>query len=199
MTTASRGTVLVGNAVLAASEKLAADLAAVDGDVTQLAGRAYDGEFCCDWTGNPAVDGEATQLHLSFGFATQVVVLDEETGAVSHVVAAHDVGRAINPTACEGQIQGAVHMGLGYAISEQLPLADGAPATTSVRKLGVLRAAATPEIDVILVEQPDRHGPYGARGIGEIGLVPTAPAVAAARQAFDGRRRTRLPLEPVKR
>ena len=100
--------------------------------------------------------------------------------------------------ACEGQIEGAVHMGLGYATSEQLVLVDAVPASTSVRKLGVLRASATPEIEVILVEQPDRHGPHGARGIGEIGLVPTAPAVAAARFAFDGKRRCSLPLEPIR-
>jgi aldehyde oxidoreductase len=194
MTTASRGTVLVGNALIAAGKKLKADLDGTRGDLTLLVGRTYEGEFCCDWTGQPGTDDGATVLHLSFGFATQVVILDEETGRVTTVCAAHDVGKAINPMACEGQIEGAVHMGLGYALSEKLELAGGVPVSTSLRRLGVLRAPAMPVVEVILVEQPDPHGPYGARGLGEIGLVPTAPAVAAAFYAFDGRRRTALPL-----
>ncbi len=194
MTTSSRATVLVGHAVVDAGTKLRVDLDEAKGDQTTLVGRTYDGEFCCDWTGQPGTDDAGTPLHLSFGFATQVVILDEHTGKVTKVCAAHDVGKAINPMACEGQIEGAVHMGLGYALSEQLELSGGVPVSTSLRKLGVLRAPAMPVVEVILVEQAEPNGPYGARGIGEIGLVPTAPAVAAAYYAFDGRRRTALPL-----
>jgi xanthine dehydrogenase molybdenum-binding subunit len=110
------------------------------------------------------------------------------------VVAAHDVGRAINPLGCAQQIEGAVHMGLGYALSEELPCTEGRPDSTLLRDLGILKAADMPEVEVILVEVPDPVGGYGAKGVGEIGLVPTAAAVAGALAAFDGVHRTSLPM-----
>ena len=105
------------------------------------------------------------------------------------MIAAHDVGRAINPQQCEAQIEGAVHMGLGYALTEELPCKDGMPVTFKLREIGVLRAQHMPEVEVILVEEPEPEGPFGAKGVGEIGLVPTAGAVAGALDAFDGVRR----------
>ena len=194
MTTASRASVLVGNAILDAAGKLRAELDGAGGDLASLAGRRYHGEWLCDWTVKPGAPGEDPVTHLSFGYATQVVILDEKTGKIRKIVAAHDVGRALNRTACEGQIEGSIHMGLGYALSEELALEGGRPLHTSLRKLGVLRARQTPAIEVILIEEPDPIGPHGARGVGEIGLVPTAPAVAAALYRFDGRRRTALPM-----
>jgi xanthine dehydrogenase molybdenum-binding subunit len=162
-----------------------------------MVGKRYRGEFLCDWTVKPgkslASEDDNPITHLSFGFATQVAILDD-AGKVAKVVAAHDVGRAINPTLCEGQIEGSVHMGLGYALSEELQLEGGWPVNATMRKIGVLRAHETPEIEVILVEEPEPMGPFGARGVGEIGLVPTAPAVAAALYKFDGRRRMVLPM-----
>jgi xanthine dehydrogenase molybdenum-binding subunit len=113
---------------------------------------------------------------------------------VDRVVAAHDVGRAVNPALCAGQIQGSIHMGLGYALTEALECRDGMPVTFKLRDLGVLRARDMPEVEVILVEDPEPEGPFGAKGVGEIGLVPTAPAVAGALAAFDGVRRYRLPM-----
>ena len=95
----------------------------------------------------------------------------------------------------EGQIEGGVHMGLGYALSEELPMTDGFLVSDKMRKLGILRAHETPEIVVKGVEVKDPVGPYGAKGIGEIGLVPTAAAVANAFCDFDGIRRTKLPLK----
>ena len=100
-----------------------------------------------------------------------------------HLVAAHDAGRVINPALFRGQITGSVHMGLGYALSEELPCADGMPVSFSRYQLGLLRAKDMPEIEVILVEVPDDVGGYGSKGVGEIGLVPTAGAVAAAASA----------------
>jgi len=194
MTTASRATVLVGNAVIDAAKKLKADLDANGGDLAKLEGKRYRGEFLCDWTVKPGTPGDNPITHLSFGFAAQVAILDDETGKVAKVVAAHDVGKAINPTMCEGQIEGSVHMGLGYALSEELKLEGGWPVKATMRKIGVLRAHETPDIEVILIEEPEPMGPFGARGVGEIGLVPTAPAVAAALHKFDGRRRTVLPM-----
>ncbi|HHN77178.1 MAG TPA: xanthine dehydrogenase family protein molybdopterin-binding subunit, partial [Phycisphaerales bacterium] len=100
-----------------------------------------------------------------------------------------------NPTLFEGQIEGSVHMGLGYALTEELVLENGAPKSTRLRKCGVIRAKDMPKIEVIGVEVPDEFGPYGAKGVGEIGLVPTAPAVANALATFDGKRRRTLPMK----
>jgi xanthine dehydrogenase molybdenum-binding subunit len=134
------------------------------------------------------------KTHTSFGYATQVCILDAQ-GRVERIVAAHDVGRAVNPALCTGQIEGALHMGLGYALTEELPCENGMPVTFKLRELGVLRARDMPPCDVILVEDPEPEGPFGAKGVGEIGLVPTAGAVAGALEAFDGIRRYTLPMK----
>jgi CO/xanthine dehydrogenase Mo-binding subunit len=123
-----------------------------------------------------------------------VCILDNE-GTLKRFVAAHDVGRVINPHLVEGQIEGAVHMGLGYALTEDLPLVDGIPESFKIRSLHILRAKDMPAVDVILVESNDPAGPFGAKGVGEIGLVPTAAAVAGALYQFDGIRRFALPMK----
>ena len=86
-------------------------------------------------------------------------------------------------------------MGLGYALTEDFTCTDGVPDSLLIRDLGILSAELTPQIDVILVEVPDEVGGYGAKGAGEIGLVPTAGAVAGALHAYDGIHRTRLPMD----
>ena len=120
-------------------------------------------------------------------------------GQVKKVTAAHDAGRIINRNMFEGQIEGAVHMGLGYALSEDMPMKDGFPVSTRLRKMGVLRAREMPEVEVIGIEEADPYGPYGAKGVGEIGLVPTAAAVANALCKFDGVRRRKLPMQLPKK
>ncbi len=195
-TTGSRATLLGGQAVIDAAMKLKADL---DSGLrlAELSGRIYAGEFRIDDTTAPGeLKNGKIKTHTTFGWATQVVVLDER-GAVARVIAAHDVGRALNPQQCEAQIQGAVHMGLGYALTEELPCKDGMPVTFKLREIGVLRAQHMPEVEVILVEDPEPEGPFGAKGVGEIGLVPTASAVAGALEAFDGIRRMRLPMKDL--
>ncbi len=193
-TTGSRGTLLAGRAVIDAAEKLKADLGA-GRTLSELVGTVYAGETRIDdTTAEGELKGGKVKTHTTFGFATQVVVLDEK-GALETVIAAHDVGRALNPQQCEAQIQGAVHMGLGYALTEELPCKDGMPVTFKLREIGVLRAQHMPRVEVILVEEPEPEGPFGAKGVGEIGLVPTAGAVAGALAAFDGVRRTRLPMK----
>jgi xanthine dehydrogenase molybdenum-binding subunit len=94
----------------------------------------------------------------------------------------------------EGQIEGAVHMGLGYALTEELTLVDGVPESFKLRSLGLIRARDMPDVRVILVESFDPEGPFGAKGVGEIGLVPTAGAVANALYRYDGIRRYALPM-----
>jgi xanthine dehydrogenase molybdenum-binding subunit len=122
------------------------------------------------------------------------VILDGE-GHLKKVIAAHDVGKVMNPLLLAGQIEGSIHMGLGYALTEELQLKDGCIASKDLRALGILRAKDMPEIECIFIEDNEPAGPYGAKGVGEIGLVPTAPAVAAALYKFDGIRRTKLPMK----
>lgn len=191
MTTASRATALLTAAGRIAALKLAGDLESAELD--ELAGREYYGEYVCDFTTKPDEQTDDPITHMTFSYATQVVILDAE-GRLDRVVAAHDVGRAINPLQCAGQIEGSVHMGLGYALSEDFPCTDGRPDSLLLRDLGILKAKETPRIDVILIEVPDEVGGYGSKGVGEIGLVPTAGAVAGALYAFDGVRRFSLPM-----
>jgi xanthine dehydrogenase molybdenum-binding subunit len=192
-TTGSRATLFGGRAVTSASAKLRADL---DTGLTlaDLVGRIYAADEVVDDTTALGADVPKIKTHTSYGFATQVVILDA-VGRVERVVAAHDVGRIVNPVLCRGQIQGSVHMGLGYALTEELPCENGMPVTSSLREIGVLRARDMPKTEVILVEEPEPEGPFGAKGVGEIGLVPTAAAVAGALEAFDGVRRTTLPMK----
>jgi xanthine dehydrogenase molybdenum-binding subunit len=190
-TTGSRGTLMGAGAVRAACEAAIA------------AGRTLDvdhvGEYRVDWTtklGDPGV--EHPIIHSTFGYAAQMVVVNRENGAIEHVVAAHDVGKAINPQLCEGQIEGSVHMGLGYALSEDFPSdpETGFPIPKTLRSLNILRAKDVPKISVQLIESPQPDSPYGIKGVGEIGLVPTAGAVAQALKEYDGRWRNTLPLKP---
>ena len=192
MTTASRGTSLVGHAIREACVKLKEDLQ--ERSLSELEGREYKGEWICDWTTKPGADVEEPVTHYSYSYAAQVVVLNDE-GQVEKVVAAHDAGRIINPMLFEGQIEGSVHMGLGYALTEDFAQEGGFPKSTRLRKCGILRAKETPEIEVIGVEVHDPNGPHGAKGVGEIGLVPTAGAVANALYQFDGVRRYKLPMK----
>jgi selenium-dependent xanthine dehydrogenase len=193
-TTGSRATLLGGRATVVAAEKLKTDLDAGKA-LADLAGSVYAGDILIDDTTPPGMaEGAAIKTHTAFGYATQVCILDEE-GRLDRFVAAHDVGRAINPDLCIGQIEGSIHMGLGYALTEELPCRDGMPVTFKMREIGALRARDMPEVEVILVEEHEPEGPFGAKGVGEIGLVPTAGAVAGALAAFDGIRRHVLPMK----
>ena len=192
-TTGSRGTLFGGRAVTSAARKLRADLDR-GRKLPELVGNVYAADEVVDDT-TSLVSGVADpKTHTAYGFATQIVVLDD-AGRLERVIAAHDVGRVVNPGLCEAQIEGAVHMGLGYALTEELPCVDGMPVTFSLYQLGALRAKDMPAVDVILVEAPEPEGPFGAKGLGEIGLVPTAAAVASALESFDGIRRMQLPMK----
>jgi len=186
-TTGSRGTLMGAGAVAEACRAARRDGCRPGVD--------YGGEHRIDWT-DALGSVEHPTIHSTFGYAAQLVVLDRETGAVQRVVAAHDVGRAVNPLLCEGQVLGAVHMGLGYALSEDFPTdAEGRPTAMTLRQLDILRPKDMPPVDVILVERPQPRAPYGIKGVGEIGLVPTAGAVAAALHDRDGIWRSTLPMK----
>ncbi len=193
-TWASRATTLSCAAAQRAASQLAADLK--QSTLEQLAGREYTGDYICNFTTRPGTPEALTNptTHMTFSYATQVVILGED-GRIDRVVAAHDVGRAINPKACAGQVEGGVHMGLGYALSENFTSTGARPDSLLLRDCGILKAKDTPRVDVILIEVPDEVGGYGAKGAGEIGLVPTAGAVAGALYSYDGIRRFSLPMD----
>ncbi len=193
VTTASRGTALLGNSVIAAAQKLKADL---EGRMlADLVGKEYFARYVVDWTTDHKVDGEIVS-HFSYGYATHLAVLDKD-GNLQTIHAAHDGGRIINPILYEGQIEGGVVMGIGYALSEKLPLKGGRLTSERMSKLGLPKAKDVPEIKTIGVECADPMGPFGAKGVGEIVCIPTAAAIANAYCRFDGKRRYRLPLSPL--
>ncbi len=197
MTTASRATSIIGNTIINVAKDLKNDLKTKSLD--ELVGKVYEGIWSCDWTTKPGKEVDKIITHYSYSYATQLVVLDDD-GKIDTIYAAHDAGKIINPSLFEGQIEGAVHMGLGYAISEELVIIDGVPKSTRLRNMGILRAHETPKIEVIGIEVADPHGPHGAKGVGEIGLVPTAGAVANALYQYEGKRRYKLPMkEKVKK
>lgn len=189
-TTASRQTVFTGEATRAAARKLKDELTLSSLD--ELEGREFYGEFT--YVTDPIGSDKANPVsHVAYGYATQVVILDEK-GKLKKVVAAHDVGRSINPINVEGQIEGGVVMGLGYALTEDYPLTNSVP-TAKFGTLGLFRATEVPEIKSIIIEKNASELVYGAKGIGEITTIPTAPAVQGAYYKFDGVFRKKLPLE----
>lgn len=191
MTTASRGTFLLGNSLIIAGEKLKNELKTTS--LSKLIGKKFKGRWFCDWTTRPGKDVENPRTHFAYGYAAQVVCLDDE-GRVDKVVAAHDAGRVINPKLFEGQVEGAVMMGLGYAFTEKLELDQGYLVSSKMIKLGVPKIKSMPKIIVKIIEVKDPKGPFGAKGVGEIGLVPTAPAAINALYRFDKKRRYELPV-----
>jgi aldehyde oxidoreductase len=186
-TTGSRGTLMAAGSI-----EDACNAAIADG---RKVGVDYRGTYTVDWT-NSIEDGlENPIIHSAFGYASQVVIANKETGKIEKVVAAHDVGRAINPVLVQGQVEGSIHMGLGYALTEEFPTDDvGMPTKSTLRQLNIIRPKDMPEIEVIIVEVPQPRAPFGVKGVGEIGLVPTAGAIAGAYHAIDGTWRTQLPM-----
>ena len=190
-TTASRQTVITGEAAREAAQKLASELQAGH-SLEELEGREFYGEFesVTDKMGSPKPHPVS---HISYGYATQVCVLDAD-GMVSKIAAAHDIGRAINPKSAEGQIEGGVVMCMGYALTEDYPLKDCVP-TAKFGTLGLLRSTMAPEIETIIIGRGKDGYAGGAKGIGEIAAIPAAPAIQLAYYNRDGKFRTKLPLE----
>ncbi|MFO0722438.1 MAG: selenium-dependent xanthine dehydrogenase [Myxococcota bacterium] len=194
-TTGSRATLFSGNATIAAARRLRTALDGAKGSLEALIGQVFEGECLINDTTPLGAPVDNPKTHTAFSYATQVVILDAD-GKLEKVIAAHDVGKAINPVLCAAQVEGSVHMGLGYALSEELPCDErGFPTNPTMRGIGVIRARHVPPIEVILVEDHEPAGPFGAKGVGEIGLVPTAGAVQGALHAFDGIYRTELPMK----
>lgn len=189
--TASRQTVITGEAVRRAAQRLKADL---DRGKTleELEGREYYGEYSAITDPLGAIK-ENPISHISYSYGVQVVILNEK-GKVEKVVAAYDVGTPVNIQAVEGQIEGGIVMGLGYALTEEYVVEGGYP-KKRFGTLGLLRAMDTPELEVILVQGKGKiPEAYGAKGCGELCLIPTAPACSHAYYRLDGKFRNQLPL-----
>ncbi|AIY81020.1 selenium-dependent xanthine dehydrogenase [Clostridium botulinum] len=189
-TTASRQTVFTGEATRIASLKLKEALKGKS--LQELEGIEFLGEYIgiTDKMGSPK---ENPVSHVAYGFATQVVIIDEK-GKLVKVVAAHDVGKAINPKNVEGQIEGGVVMGLGYGLTEDYIIENSVP-KVKFGTLGLLRATQVPEIVPIIIEKNTQELSFGAKGVGEITCIPTAPAVQGAYYKLDGIFRRELPLK----
>ena len=192
-TSGSRQTLVTGEATRRACEKLNA---ALEGKTLgDLVGQEFYGEYLAK-TDPLGADVPNPVSHVAYGYATQMCVLDKKTGRIKKLVAAHDVGKAVNPLSCEGQIEGGVVMSMGYALTEQYPIDDTCKPTARYGTLGLFRAnQIPPEIQAIVVEKPGLNVAGGAIGIGEITSIPTAPANADAYYSLDGQRRLTLPLE----
>lgn len=188
--TASRQTVITGETTRRVSMKLKRALE--EHSLSELEGEEFYEEFI-GITDPMGADKPNPVSHLAYGYATQVIFLDDD-GKVKKVIAAHDVGRAINPLNVEGQIEGGVVMGLGFGLTEDLKMEDGMP-HVKYGTLGLWRATDIPEVETILVEKNHAELAYGAKGVGEIPLIPTSPAVQNAYYKKDGVFRTKLPLE----
>ena len=192
-TSGSRQTLITGEAIRMAAADLNEALQEAGGDLSQLEGREFFAEFF-DPTDKLGADVPNPKSHVAYGFATHVVVLDDD-GRVKEVYAAHDSGKVVNPISIQGQIEGGVLMGLGYALTEDFPLKNGVP-QAKYGTLGLMRSTQIPDIHAIYVEKEELLPfAYGAKGIGEIATIPTAPAAQGAYYAKDHVLRTTLPMD----
>ena len=189
-TTASRQTVFTGEATKVAAKKLKE---ALDSGKTllDLEGEEFYGEYA-SVTDKMGADKENPISHVAYGYATHVAILNEE-GKLEKFIAAHDVGRAVNPISLEGQIEGGVVMSIGYALTEDYPLENCVP-KAKYGTLGLFKSTDIPEVKAIVVEKNKSELAYGAKGVGEITSIPTAPAIQNAYYVYDKEFRTKLPL-----
>ena len=190
-TTASRQTLFTGEAAVRAAKELKA---AIDenGSLESLDGREFYGEYT-GITDKMGSDKENPVSHVAYGYAVHVAELNDD-GTVKKITAVHDVGNPVNPKALEGQIEGGVVMSMGYALTEDYPLDKGRP-LAKMGTLGLLRADKVPEIEPVVIGKKINGPALGAKGIGEIAAIPTAPALQLAYYNRDGKFRTKLPLE----
>lgn len=192
-TSGSRQTLISGEAIRRVSLELKKALDEVGGDLEKLNGRDFYAEYF-EPTDKLGADVPNPKSHIAYGYATHLVVLDDE-GKVTKVYAAHDSGKVVNPISIQGQIEGGVLMSLGYALTEDFKLQDCVP-KSKFGTLGLMKSTDIPEIHAIYVEKKELLGvAYGSKGIGEIATIPTAPAVQNAYYKRDGKLRPKLPMD----
>lgn len=195
-TSGSRQTTITGEAVRRACELFNAAYKEAEGDITKLVGREFYGEYLAK-TDPLGADVPNPVSHVAYGYATQMAILDKNSGKIETIIAAHNVGQVVNKVACEGQIEGGVVMSMGYALREKYPIGDNCNPTGRFGKLGLFRAHEIPDIVPIIVNKEGLNIANGAIGIGEITSIPTAPAITEAYYQLDGVRRYSLPIESV--
>lgn len=192
-TSGSRQTLISGEAIRRVSVEVKAALDEAGGDLDKLNGREFYAEYF-EPTDKLGADVPFPKSHVAYAYATHLVILDDE-GKVSKVIAAHDSGKVVNPISIQGQIEGGVLMSLGYALTEDFKLQD-CMVKSKFGTLGLMRSVDIPEIQAIYVEKKELLGvAYGSKGIGEIATIPTAPAVQNAYYKRDGKLRPKLPMD----
>ena len=192
--TASRQTVVTGEAARRAGEKLRAALDSGK-TIADLEGEEFFGEYSVKTDPLGAIKDNPIS-HVSYSYGTQVIVLDEN-GKITKAVSAFDVGTPVNIQSVEGQIEGGMVMGIGYGVTEKFECVDGYP-KSKFGTIGFLRADQSPELDVILcVPKEEDKLPFslGAKGCGELCMIPTAPACALAYYKLDGKFRQSLRID----
>jgi len=191
-TSGSRQTLVTGEACRRACMKL---MEAKAGGVTleALKGQEFYGEYLAK-TDPLGANVPNPVSHVAYGYATQMCILDQKTGKIEKMIAAHDVGKAVNPLSCEGQIEGGVVMSMGYALREDYPIDENCKPIEKYGELGLFRAHEIPEIQAIVLNKPGLQVACGAIGIGEITSIPTAPAITDAYYRLDKERRFSLPI-----
>jgi selenium-dependent xanthine dehydrogenase len=222
-TTASRQTYMTGNAARAASSELRARLSriaaelldAAPGDLVFAGGEVRAGAACLPLSElvraalHEGIEPQAEHTyvapklpqyhHVAFGFAAQAVLVevDIKTGEtkVLKVLAASDVGRALNPLGLLGQVEGSISMGLGMALQERFVMEQGQVKTDTLHKCRLPMIAQTPDVATIFVEHEASQGPYGGKGVGELNSIPTAPAIINAIYNATGVRCYSLPAD----
>ena len=191
-TTASRQTYVSGNAARLAARDVAAQLAAAEPPSRVKAQHEY-------WAPKTSPLGSGGDMHVAFSFCAQAVLceIDMRTGEVTarKVVAAHDVGRAINPLTLEGQIEGGIVMCIGYTLTEHYIQEDGIPWTNVMARYKPPSITHAPKIVSHIVEHNTSAGPFGAKGMGELPSIPTSPAITNAIYRATGVRMRSLPVD----
>lgn len=192
-TSGSRQTMITGEACRRACEKLM-EAKGSDKSLKDLIGQEFYGDYLAK-TDPLGADVPNPVSHVAYGYATQVCILNEKTGKIDRMIATHDVGKAVNPLSCEGQIEGGVVMSIGYAVREKYPIDENCKPVEKYGSIGLFRAHEIPKIDAIVIDKPGLNVACGAIGIGEITSIPTAPAITDAYYRYDGSRRYVLPID----